>query len=52
MYGHDGAPSIGVAKEVMASLDPDDFKPKTPRHSDELDAREGRKPAHDLTATR
>ena len=34
------AAAVGVPEEVMASLDPDDFKVKAPKRLDELDAAE------------
>ena len=46
------AAAVGVPEEVMASLDPDDFKAKTPKRLDELNAVEGGKRAHAMTATR
>jgi len=52
MNGHNRASPVGVTKEVVTSLDPDDFKAKTPKRLDELDTVEGGKSAHTMTATR
>ncbi len=49
---HHRASSIGVTEEVVTSLDPDDFKSKAPKRLDELNAVEGGKSAHAMTATR
>ena len=49
---HHRASSIGVTEEVVTSLDPDDFKAKASKRLDELNAVEGGKSAHAMTATR
>jgi hypothetical protein len=49
---HHRASSVGVTEEVVTSLDSDDFKAKAPKRLDELNAVEGGKSAHAMTATR
>ena len=52
MNGNHRAPTVGVTEKVVASLDPNEVKTKVTKRFDELGARECRKCAHAMTATR
>jgi hypothetical protein len=50
--GNDGAATIRVTQEMVASLDADHFKAEAAKRFDELNAREQRKTTHDFTVIR
>ena len=50
--GDNGAPTVGVADEMVTSFDSDQLKTKAAKRPDELDAVQCGKGAHAVTATR
>jgi hypothetical protein len=52
MDRNNGAATVKMAEEVVATLDPDEFKPKASQRLDELEAVDCGKGAHAMTATR
>lgn len=52
VHRNNGAPSVGVTKEVVTALDPNKLKAKATESLDQLTTGNGGKGAHAETATR
>ena len=52
VHGNNGAPAVGVAEEMVTSLDSYQVKTEAAKRFDELNAAQCRKCAHAMTATR
>lgn len=52
VYRYDCAPAIWMAQETVTALHPDHFKTKFPKGFNKLGTSDGRKSAHEETATR